>query len=153
MTCDGYQNVDRAQFCLLNLIMAFATTHGPSEEPIEVRKARGDVYLERALSLLSHLVLAVDGLESSMLPQPRVNLYKPKLTIDPVQALVMATQYVQGTQSSVRVWELLGRLVSASFQVGMYRNSSASVTQDAVQTELRKRTWWMCFIMDKYVPA
>jgi hypothetical protein len=63
----------------------------------------------------------------------------------------MATQYVQGTQHCAHTWELLGRLVHAALQVGMYQVSPITETQDRLKTEVRKRTWWMCFIMDKYV--
>jgi hypothetical protein len=65
----------------------------------------------------------------------------------------MATQYVQGSQRSAQTWELLGRLVHASLQVGLYRVFPTTTTEDRLKQELRKRIWWMCFIMDKYAAA
>lgn len=67
MAVDGYQNVERTQLCILNLIMAFATTHGPSEEPIRARMARGDIFLQRALALIPNISPAVHNLECSTL--------------------------------------------------------------------------------------
>lgn len=72
MAVDGFQNVERAQLCILNLIMAFASTHGPSEEPIRARMARGDVFLQRALALIPDISAAVHNLECSTPFQPLV---------------------------------------------------------------------------------
>lgn len=152
MTSDGFQRVERAQLCVLHLIMAFASTHGPSDMPIRTRMEQGDIFLQRALGLIPTIVLAVDNLESSMYLEPSIRaLTKLKLICAPVQALVMATQYVQGTQRCAHTWELLGRLVHASLQVGIHRAYPVAKTEDRLKLEVRKRTWWMCFIMDKYV--
>lgn len=65
MAVDGFQNVERTQLCILNLIMAFATTHGPSEETTRTRMARGDIFLQRALALIPNISPAVHNLECS----------------------------------------------------------------------------------------
>ncbi|KAH0375328.1 hypothetical protein KCU92_g10220, partial [Aureobasidium melanogenum] len=130
MAVDGFQNVERTQLCVLNLIMAFATTHGPSEDPTRTRMARGDIFLQRALAVIPNITAAVHKLEC-------------------IQALVLAMQYVQGTQDCAHTWAILGRLVTASLQVGMYQKPSESMLGDRLKMELRNRTWWMCFSMDK----
>ncbi|KAJ3460702.1 hypothetical protein MRS44_011569 [Fusarium solani] len=125
----SFQNVERSQLCILNLLMAFATTHCPSDLPASARAERGDVFLQRALLLIPDIKPAAGNLE-------------------PIQALLMATQYIQGTQRSSQTWDILGRLIHAAFQVGLYQPvSQAHYTP--LEAELRKRAWWMCFIMDR----
>jgi hypothetical protein len=80
-----------------------------------------------------------------------LNVSELMLTVALVQALVLAMQYVQGTQDCAHTWAILGRLVTASLQVGMYQKPSESMLGDRLKMELRNRTWWMCFSMDKYV--
>lgn len=70
------------------------------------------------------------------------------LTVYTVQALLMATQYTQGTQRSSQTWDMLGRLIHAAFQVGLYY-PMGQVHYGPLDAELRKRAWWMCFIMDR----
>jgi hypothetical protein len=65
MTNGGFQNVERSQLCVLHLMMAFATTHGPSEVSIENRMAQGDIHFQRALGLIPSITLAAANLESS----------------------------------------------------------------------------------------
>lgn len=84
-------------------------------------------------------------------PAACVELPGSVLTIALVQALVLAMQYVQGTQDCAHTWAILGRLVNASFQVGMHQTPPTFMLGDRLKIELRKRTWWMCFLMDKYV--
>ncbi|RSL48290.1 hypothetical protein CEP51_015651 [Fusarium floridanum] len=125
----SFQNVERSQLCILNLLMAFATTHCPSDLPASARAERGDVFLQRALLLIPDIKPAAGNLE-------------------PIQALLMATQYIQGTQRSSQTWDILGRLIHAAFQVGLYQPASQA-HYTALEAELRKRAWWMCFIMDR----
>ncbi|KAJ4258516.1 hypothetical protein NW757_003084 [Fusarium falciforme] len=103
----SFQNVERSQLCILNLLMAFATTHCPSDLPASARAERGDVFLQRALLLIPDIKPAAGNLE-------------------PIQALLMATQYIQG----------------------LYQPASQA-HYTPLEAELRKRAWWMCFIMDR----
>ncbi|KAH6867512.1 fungal-specific transcription factor domain-containing protein [Thelonectria olida] len=125
----GFQNVERSQLCVLHLLMAFATTHCPSELPISVRAEMGDVFLQRALQLIPDIRPAAGNLDS-------------------IRSLLMATQYIQGTQRSSQTWDMLGNLIHAAFQVGLYQDAT-QVNCTPLESELRKRTWWMCFIMDR----
>ncbi|KAI8716339.1 Zn(2)-C6 fungal-type domain-containing protein [Fusarium sp. LHS14.1] len=125
----GFQNVERSQLCILNLLMAFATTHCLSDLTASAMAKRGDVFLQRALLLIPDIKPAAGNLE-------------------PIQALLMATQYIQGTQRSSQTWDILGRLVHAAFQVGLYQPASQA-HYTPLEAELRKRAWWVCFIMDR----
>jgi len=53
----------------------------------------------------------------------------------------------QGTQRSSQTWDVLGRLVNAVFRVGLFREVAG---ETALDSELRKRTWWTCFVMNMY---
>ncbi|KAF5238836.1 hypothetical protein FANTH_10164 [Fusarium anthophilum] len=129
MRRSSFQNVQRSQLCILNLLMAFATTHCPSNLPESLRVERGDIFLHRALLLIPDIEQAAGNLE-------------------PIQALLMATQYIQGTQRSSLTWDILRRLIHAAFQVGLYQPASQD-HYSPLDAELRKRAWWMCFIMDR----
>lgn len=61
----GFQNIDRSQLCILNMLMAFATTHSSSDLPISLRAERGDIFLQRALLLVPDIKPAPGNLEPS----------------------------------------------------------------------------------------
>jgi hypothetical protein len=60
------------------------------------------------------------------------------------------TQYRQGTQHSEQAWNLHGLAVRAAFQIGLFSRSSL---QDLppLEAEIRRRTFWGCVILDRYV--
>lgn len=70
MSTNGFENVGRAQLCLLHLIMAFGSTHGPSDVDMETRMRHGDIFFQKALELIPNIALTVDNLESSMWSVP-----------------------------------------------------------------------------------
>ncbi|KAK4560802.1 hypothetical protein LTR86_005382 [Recurvomyces mirabilis] len=122
----GFRNIERSHLCVLNLMFAFASTHCPSQVPVTIKLQQGDIYLQRALALLSDIRPSAENPES-------------------IQALLLATMYLQGTQRSSQTWDVLGRLVNAVFRVGLFREV---VGETALDAELRKRTWWTCFVMN-----
>jgi hypothetical protein len=65
--------------------------------------------------------------------------------MSPVQALLLATQYLQGTQRSSQTWEMLGRLINATFRTGLWHEVAKEAPLEA---EMRRRTWWACFVMN-----
>ena len=69
----SFQNVERSQLCILNLLMAFATTHCPSDLPASARAERGDVFLQRALLLIPDIKPAAGNLEPSTYLYPGVD--------------------------------------------------------------------------------
>ncbi|KAH7356200.1 fungal-specific transcription factor domain-containing protein [Pyrenochaeta sp. MPI-SDFR-AT-0127] len=129
MRSNRFQGIERSQICVLYLVLAFATSHCPSGTPALIQQERGDVYLRMALALIPDIKPTLNNLES-------------------MQALLLATQYVQGTQRSSQTWEMLGRLVNASFHVGLFQHT-AGTGCNPLDAELRKRIWWTCLIMDR----
>jgi hypothetical protein len=65
MRRSGFQNIQRSQLCILNLLMAFATTHCPSDLPVSLMVERGDIFLHRALVLIPDIKPAAGSLEPS----------------------------------------------------------------------------------------
>lgn len=66
-----------------------------------------------------------------------------------VQCLLLMAQYRQGTQRADQAWNLHGLAVRAAIQLGLH-SPSASVGLSAIETEIRKRTWFGCMMMDRY---
>lgn len=58
------------------------------------------------------------------------------------------TQCLQGTRRSSQIWYLQRLAVQAAFQVGVHA-SDKSDKYSCLELELRKRAWYMCFILDK----
>ena len=67
-----------------------------------------------------------------------------------VQCLVLLTQYRQGTQKGDETWMLLGKAVRLALQLGLH-SSTAFAHLSSLEQEVRKRTWWMCVLLDGYV--
>lgn len=57
------------------------------------------------------------------------------------------TQYCTGAQRSDETWNFHGRAVRIAIQLGLH-SSSAAAGLTALEFEVRKRTWWQCFILD-----
>ena len=62
----GFKEVDRSQLCILYIVLAFATTHSPSQVPVLVKEERGDVFLQMALALIPDIKPAADNIQSSL---------------------------------------------------------------------------------------
>lgn len=62
----GFRNVERSHLCVFNLMFAFASTHCPSQLPPTVKLQQGDLYLQRAMVLLSDIRPSAENPESSM---------------------------------------------------------------------------------------
>jgi hypothetical protein len=67
-----------------------------------------------------------------------------------VQYLLLMGQYLQGTQKSVEAWAVHGLAVKAAFQLGLH-SSEASKAFSPLDREIRKRTWFGCVVLDRYV--
>jgi hypothetical protein len=60
------------------------------------------------------------------------------------------TQYRQGTQHSEQAWNLHGLAVRAAFQIGLFSRSSLQ-DMPPLEAEIRRRTFWGCVILDRFV--
>ncbi|KAK0653510.1 Patulin cluster transcription factor patL [Lasiodiplodia hormozganensis] len=129
MRMSGFQNVKRSQLCILNLIMALACVFGTHHLPITERVDKGNVFLSRGLVLLQQDLAKSASLES-------------------LQALVLLVQYFEGTQSAAQTWKLHGTAVNVGLQLGLQQPMQAQCS-GPLEAEIRRRTWWACFMMDR----
>lgn len=65
-----------------------------------------------------------------------------------VQAMLLMSQYLQGTHRSTTTWNIHGLAVKAAFQLGLHTTSSSSY-QSPLDREMRLRTWYGCIILDR----
>ncbi|KAG0209654.1 hypothetical protein BGX28_010170 [Mortierella sp. GBA30] len=70
-----------------------------------------------------------------------------------IQALLLMTIYrFTSAKSGGRVWVMLGMAIRMAQDMGMHRNS-ARWHLPPLETELRKRLWWACYVMDRWVSS
>ncbi|KAG9072011.1 Transcriptional activator of fatty acid utilization [Linnemannia hyalina] len=71
-----------------------------------------------------------------------------------IQALLLMTLYrFTSTKCGGRgVWVMLGQATRMAQDLGMHRNS-ARWSLPPLETEIRKRLWWACYVMDRWVCA
>jgi hypothetical protein len=67
-----------------------------------------------------------------------------------VQYLLILGQYLQGTQKSTQAWTTHGLAISAAYQLGLH-SPSANKKYSSLEHEIRKRTWYGCVLLDRYV--
>ena len=60
------------------------------------------------------------------------------------------TQYLQGTSRSAQTWRLHGLLVQTALQIGVHTKENMAKFSP-LQGEIRKRTWYTCVVLDRYV--
>ncbi|KAJ5819743.1 fungal-specific transcription factor domain-containing protein [Penicillium riverlandense] len=117
-----------AEVCLINICLAFASVHGRPETDGDGHMENANIYFQRARLMLPEIMSKNASLES-------------------IQALLLVLQYSQGTQRSSETWRLMSSIVEGAFQIGLYR-SMTTESMSPIKMEIRKRTWWMCFVMD-----
>jgi hypothetical protein len=141
-------HANRVHLCLLNMVMAFASIHSPSSSSSILEKlTQGDVYFQRGLYMLSGMRPMDATLESGI-----YLVHKPNIAINIllVQAMLLASQYVQGTQRSAQTWSIASSAIQGALQLGLWRQITVDgLGMGPLVAEVRRRTWWMCYMMDK----
>ncbi|KAF9582311.1 hypothetical protein BGW38_000360, partial [Lunasporangiospora selenospora] len=134
-----YQNPDpekRPPMVLLNAIFAIASRFSEHPEIIgddHDPDAFGDEYFSRAKRIID------------------IEYELPRQAV--IQALLMMVLYrFTSVKSGGRVWVMLGMATRMAQDLGMHR-SSARWQLPPLETEIRKRLWWACYIMDRWVSA
>ncbi|KAG0227092.1 hypothetical protein BGW42_003150, partial [Actinomortierella wolfii] len=134
-----YRSADpekRPPVVLLTAMFALASCF--SDHPEIVRdnddnESFGDVYFARAKRLVDF--------EYEM-PRPSA-----------VQALLLMTVYrLTNARCGGRVWVMLGMAIRMCQDMGMHRNSARWHLPPG-EAEIRKRLWWSCYIMDRWISA
>ncbi|KAM5343695.1 hypothetical protein ACJ41O_012232 [Fusarium nematophilum] len=130
LQASGHRSVRHSWLGLLNMILAMATsTETRSGLTMEQRHSRSEVFFNRAKALCLDQMMAGASVEA-------------------VQAMLLMTQYLQGTQRSIKTWAIHGLAVKAAFQLGL-QSAQASQRFDALEREIRVRTWYGCVILDR----
>ena len=126
----NFSRVRRAWLGLLNVVLAMASSMDPGTKMNAVTRAeKSRVFYQRALSLCGKSSVRGTSLEI-------------------VQYLLLASQYLQGTQKSSQTWTLHGLAVKGAFALGLH-SSQASQRFTPLENEVRKRTWFGCILLDR----
>ncbi|KAL4861208.1 fungal-specific transcription factor domain-containing protein [Aspergillus spectabilis] len=115
---------------LLNMVLAMATQ--TTERPVgeeDRREVESQAFYRRANGLCAEYVISGASLEI-------------------VQYLLLVSQYMQGTRSSIQTWTTHGLAVKVALQLGLH-SSEASKRFSPVEREIRKRTWFGCIVLDR----
>lgn len=139
-------NVRQSWLCLVNIIMAFAIVLSSGLEQRKDAIAEADLFLQRALKLLPDVSQQPGNIEIRMCTIPWPS--RLPLTMRLVQALLLLTQYLQGTQRSMQTYNLQGLTVRVAFQLGLHCTTGSS-KDTVVEREIKNRCWAMVFILDR----
>ncbi|KUI64273.1 hypothetical protein VM1G_11070 [Cytospora mali] len=120
----------RSWLGLLNAILTMATVTSASWDMSATdRAAKAEIFFARAKALCLDQMLSGASLET-------------------VQAMLLMSQYLQGTHRSVMTWNIHGLAVKAAFQLGLHTTASLK-SHSPLERELRTRTWYACIILDR----
>ncbi|GAD97031.1 putative P450 monooxygenase [Paecilomyces variotii No. 5] len=132
---DGFRGVRRIWLGLLNMVFAMATSVSlspDSQGPVAgQRTAESEVYYRRASGLCSEQIALGRG-----------------MSLDAVHYLILLEQYLQGTQRSAQTWITHSLAAKVALQLGLH-SSEASRRFTPIEREVRKRTWYICVILDR----
>lgn len=69
-------------------------------------------------------------------------------SLETVQAMLLMSQYLQGTHRSVMTWNMHGIAVKAAFRLGLHSTTSLKA-YSPLERETRTRTWYACVMLDR----
>jgi hypothetical protein len=126
----NFRKVRRSWLGLLNMILAMATrTAVNSRLSAQEREEQSDTFFVRGWRLCEKQVK-----------------YSPSLEI--VQFLLLLSQYLQGTSQGAETWNAHGLTVKSAYQLGLH-STDALKQYPPLEREIRKRTWYMCIVLDR----
>ena len=126
----GFSKVRRSWLGLLFVMLAMASVVDPGNtEAAPARFEKSRLLNERGAHLCRFASVRGSSLEI-------------------VQYLLLASQYLQSTQKSSQTWMLHGLAVKGAFAIGLHSNQ-ASQKYSALENEIRNRTWYGCVLLDR----
>lgn len=126
----GFRRFRRSWLGLLNSILTMSVfTSGSWSSTATERGAKAEVYFTRAKALCLDQMLSGSSIET-------------------VQAMLLMSQYLQGTHRSVMTWNMHGIAVKAAFQLGLHSTASLK-DYSPLERETRTRTWFACVMLDR----
>ncbi|CAK7215094.1 hypothetical protein SBRCBS47491_002365 [Sporothrix bragantina] len=125
-----FRQARRSWVGLLYAILAMATTtSAKTDTSVDRRASDADIFFTRAEELCLSDTLNGAGVET-------------------VQALLLISQFLQGTKRSVQTWSIHGLAVKSALQLGLH-SEEFSKRLDPLDQEIRKRTWYGCVLLDR----
>lgn len=148
----NFRKSRRSWLGLLNAILTMATVTSASWNVTATdRAAKAEVFYKRAKALCLDQMLHNASLETGESVNSVRILFVPIFT-DPtstsVQAMLLMSQYLQGTHRSTTTWNIHGLAVKAAFQLGLHTTSSSKIYSE-LEREIRLRTWYGCIMLDR----
>ncbi|KAH6661205.1 fungal-specific transcription factor domain-containing protein [Truncatella angustata] len=126
----NFKTCRRSWLGLLNIILAMATGTEPLPiADVSERTIRAETFYSRSKTLCLDLIMSGTSVES-------------------VQTMLLMSLYLQGTNRSVKTWNIHGLAVKAAFQLGLHVSDSAWNCSE-LDREIRNRTWYGCVILDR----
>lgn len=137
---------------VLNMVLAMATHTTVLQIGQAERQRQSEAFYRRANGLCAEHVMNGASVEiGKFCPEISCRAtFHRHVNIKPVQFLLLVSQYMQGTRSSIQTWATHGLAVKVAFQLGLH-SAEASKRFSAVEREIRKRTWFGCIVLDRYV--
>ncbi|KAF4966986.1 hypothetical protein FSARC_5394 [Fusarium sarcochroum] len=114
-------------FALINMIFALCTSHWVVDDEANPRTAR------------RHYEIAMALLQPSLLRDWR---------LEHVQALLLATRYLQTTSCGDECWNVLGLAVRIAYGLRLHKNPPESDTPPVRET--KRRVWYAAYILDMH---
>ncbi|KAL2149695.1 hypothetical protein VTH82DRAFT_8347 [Thermothelomyces myriococcoides] len=83
--------------------------------------------------------------KTQTLMDPWINEYE----LDHARALVLVTMALNELNLKSAAWSWLGRAVKVAQDLCLYTEAAAAATSSFVEAEMRRRTWWTIYILDR----
>jgi hypothetical protein len=116
-------------YCGLNAMLALGCNL--SDMPYDQRRTLSDTFCQRSLDLA----------RGNLLDNSSLGL---------VQALFILGQYLQCTDNPTRCWNVVGLSLRVAQGIGLYMDRASS-DNTLLETEIKRRTWHGCLLLDMYV--
>jgi hypothetical protein len=127
---------DRLFYCMLNSVFALGSLFSPKMDHTD-RDQLSRTFFERAKKLMDLDMLAVGSLAL-------------------VQTLLLMGQYLQSTEMSSTCWNIVGLAVRVAQNIGLHHDPKncnqgccPAQTLDQTETEMRRRAWAGCVLLDR----
>jgi len=129
---DGFTKVRRTWLALLNLVMAMGSRASTETDvSTEEKYKTAELFYQRGYALCNGYLLRLASLDS-------VNL------------LLLMSHYLQSTRKPVQCWTTHGVAIRIAVQLGLH-STQALQRYPPLERELRKRAWYGCVLLDRYV--
>ncbi|KAE8165540.1 fungal-specific transcription factor domain-containing protein [Aspergillus tamarii] len=129
---NGCLSVRRKWLALLNLIFAMVKLSLiPNKQYVATYTAESDAYYQRAVDLYGEEIFNGENIED-------------------VQFLLLLGQYLHGRHRPGQAWTVHTLTVKAAFKLGLH-SQNALKDMPTLTKEARKRTWYGCVMIDRFL--